>query len=254
MTASIDLNADLGEGFGAWRCSDDETLLDLITSANIACGFHAGDPSIMRRTCEWAAAREVAIGAHVGYRDLVGFGRRAMTIEPNDLCNETLYQLAALDGFAHAAGTAVRYLKPHGALYHAASMEEPTARAVLDAVALYSSDLAVLGLAGSWLHRLAIEQYNIRFVPEGFADRAYTARGSLVDRRHPGAVLRDPDAVCAQVLEMAQQSRVRTIDNRTVEVDVASVCIHGDTEEAAEIAGTVRWALEAAGVEVKAFT
>ncbi|TSD40402.1 LamB/YcsF family protein [Rhodococcus sp. KBS0724] len=253
VAATFDLNADLGEGFGPWRSGDDQSLLAVISSANIACGFHAGDPSIMRKVCGWAADRGVVIGAHVGYRDLVGFGRRAMTIDPDDLCNETVYQLAALDGFACAAGTNVRYLKPHGALYHAAANNADTARALLDAVTLYNKDLAILGPSDSWLQRVAADEYDIRFVAEGFADRAYTELGTLVDRRRPGAVLHDRAAICTQVLDMARHSTVRSIDGTVVDVDVASVCVHGDTADATDIARSVKHALEGAGIEIRAF-
>ncbi|OZE92413.1 hypothetical protein CH298_02415 [Rhodococcoides fascians] len=253
MRTRFDLNADLGEGFGAWRAGDDPSMLDIVTSANIACGFHAGDPSIMRATCEQASERGVVIGAHVGYRDLLGFGRRAMTIDSRDLCNETLYQLSALDGFARAAGTSVRYLKPHGALYHAAASDTGTARAVLDAITMFGNDLAVLGPADSCLHKLAVDEYDLRFVAEGFADRAYTGRGTLVDRRRHGAVLHDGDAICAQVLQMAQHSTVSAIDGTEVPIDVASVCVHGDTADATAIARAVRSALTNADIEIKAF-
>lgn len=249
----LDLNADLGEGFGAWTSGDDLGLLEIISSANIACGFHAGDPSIMRRTCEWAAARGVSIGAHVGYRDLLGFGRRALSIDSDDLCNETLYQLAALDGFARVAGTSVKYLKPHGALYHSAARDADSARALLDAIALYGADLALLGPAASVLETIAEDEYDVRFVAEGFADRAYTTQGTLVDRRQLGAVLHDRDVICAQVLQLARYSTVDSIDGFTAPVDVASVCVHGDTPDATDIARSVRRALEDAGIEIKAF-
>lgn len=233
----IDLNADLGEGFGVWRLGDDDALLHVVSSANVACGFHAGDPVIMRRTCALAAGRGVAIGAQVAYRDLAGFGRRRMDIAPDELSADVLYQIGALDGFARIAGARVRYIKPHGALYNTAVEDRPQADAVAAALAAYDPALPLLGLPRSALQGAA-EDAGLRFVREGFADRAYTG-GRLVDRREPGAVLTETSAIVAQALRLAE-----TVD---------SICLHGDTPGAVDHARAVRAALEQAGATIEPF-
>jgi len=248
----IDLNSDLGEGFGVWRLTDDHALLELVTSANVACGFHAGDPSTMRRVCERAAANGVAIGAHVGYRDLAGFGRRRMDLDPLELRDEIVYQVGALDGFARAAGTSVRYVKPHGALYNTVVHDEAQAGAVVEAMLMYDADLPVLGLPGSALLRQA-GAAGLTPVAEAFADRAYTPQGTLVSRREPGAVLDDADQVVARCVRLATEGTVLAVDGSTVEVDARSLCLHGDTPGAVDLARRVRKGLEEAGVEVASF-
>jgi 5-oxoprolinase (ATP-hydrolysing) subunit A len=235
----MDLNADLGEGFGIWRLGDDHALLDLVTSANVACGFHGGDASTMRRVCAAAAERGVAIGAQVGYRDLAGFGRRHIAYDFAELRDEVTYQLGALEAFCRLSHTRVRYLKPHGALYHAVIAHEGQARAVVQAVLAYGG-LPVLGPPGSLLLTLAAEA-ELPTVPEGFADRAYRPDGSLVPRGEPGAVLTDPAAAAEQAVTLAERG------------DVRSLCVHGDSPGAAEIAAAVRAALDDAGVTVAAF-
>ncbi|APE37863.1 hypothetical protein BOX37_32440 [Nocardia mangyaensis] len=248
----LDLNSDLGEGFGPWRMGEDAAMLDVVTSANIACGFHAGDPAIMRRTCELAVAKGVRIGAHVGYRDLVGFGRRDLAIAPADLRDEVVYQIGALSAFAAAAGDRVRYVKPHGALYHAAARDRLLADAVLAAVTDIEPTLALLGPAGTELERAA-QRANVRFVGEGFADRAYTATGALAPRGVAGAVLAPDDAV-SQAVSLALSGTARTVDGPgTVVVAVASVCVHGDSPAAVEMARRIRGALDEAGVPVEPF-
>ncbi|MFQ6325467.1 LamB/YcsF family protein [Nocardia sp. CWNU-33] len=249
---SLDLNSDLGEGFGAWTMGDDAAMLDIVTSANIACGFHAGDPSIMRRTCALAVEKGVRIGAHVGYRDLAGFGRRAITMAPAELRDEVLYQIGSLDAFARAAGDRVRYVKPHGALYHSASKERGLADAVLAALAEYDRELALLGPAGTQLERAATAA-EIRFVGEGFADRAYTPSGALAARGTPGAVLQPNEAV-AQAVSIAMSGTARTVDGSgQVSVSAASICVHGDSPAAVEMARHIRAALDDVGVPVGAF-
>lgn len=249
---SIDLNADLGEGFGRWRLGDDAALLDVVSSANVACGFHAGDPSTMRRCCELAVRRGVRIGAQVGYRDLAGFGRREIDYEPDELADDVLYQLAALDGFARAAGDRVRYVKPHGALYNRAVRDRRQAQAVVAAVADYDRSLAILGLPGSSL-LAAANAAGLDTVAEAFADRSYTATGELTPRRLPGAVIEDEDAVLAQVTRLATSEQVVALTGELVPVRAASVCVHGDTPGAVRLAGLVRAALSSAGVRVVAF-
>jgi UPF0271 protein len=248
----IDLNADLGEGFGVWRLGDDEALLEVVTSANVACGFHAGDPSTMGRVCTRAVESGVAIGAQVSYRDLAGFGRRVMDVDAAELTDDVLYQLGALDGIARVSGTRVSYLKPHGALYNAVVEHETQARAVVDAVAAYDERLPVLGLPGSAL-LLAAEAMGLRTVREGFADRAYTPAGTLVPRREPGAVLHDPAEVAERAVRMAVDGQVGAVDGSTVRVAVDSICVHGDTPGAVELARAVRAALVAAGLPPTSF-
>ncbi|MGW4846729.1 LamB/YcsF family protein [Nocardia brasiliensis] len=248
----LDLNSDLGEGFGPWPMGDDAAMLDIVTSANIACGFHAGDPSIMRRTCELAVAKEVRIGAHVGYRDLAGFGRREITMDPAELRDEVLYQIGSLDAFAKAAGDRVRYVKPHGALYHSAGRDQALAEAVLAALAEYDGELALLGPAGSQLEKAAVAA-EVRFVGEGFADRAYTPAGTLAPRGLPGAVL-DADAAVAQAMSIAVSGAAHIVDGSgTVPVQAASLCVHGDTPAAVEMARRIRAAFDEAGVPVAPF-
>lgn len=253
MRRTIDLNCDLGEGFGVWRLGDDEALLDIVTSANVACGFHAGDPSIMRRVCDLAVEKGVSIGAQVGYRDLAGFGRRHIDVEPEALTDEVLYQLGALDGFARAAGDRVRYLKPHGALYNRIVTDEPQAAAVVAAVARYDPKLPVLGLPGSVFAKLAAKA-GLVAVGEAFADRAYTAAGHLVPRSRAGAMLHDPAEIAARVRRMAVDGKLVSIDGVVVDVSARSVCVHGDTPGAVDIARGIRAALDEAGVRVAAFT
>lgn len=247
----VDLNSDLGEGFGAYRIGDDAAMLDVVTSANIACGFHAGDPSIMRRTCALAVERGVRIGAHVGYRDLPGFGRRAIAIAPADLRDETLYQLGSLDAFARAAGDRVRYVKPHGALYHAAAADRTLADAVVTALREFDSTLALLGPAGTEMEAAATAA-GTPFIGEGFADRAYTPDGQLAPRGLPGSVLNADDAV-SQALSIARTGKAATVDGGTVAVHAASICVHGDSPAAVEMARRIRTALDDSGVPLRPF-
>ncbi|MFD1829501.1 LamB/YcsF family protein [Streptomyces desertarenae] len=248
----IDLNADLGEGFGRWRLTDDEALLSAVSSANVACGFHAGDPSTMRRVCAGAAERGVAIGAQVSYRDLSGFGRRAMDVPADELADEVAYQIGALRVFAEAAGARVAYVKPHGALYNRTVHDEAQARAVVAGTLLAGGGLPVLGLPGSLLLAAAREA-GLPVVAEAFADRAYTPGGTLVPRREPGSVLHDPGAVVARALDIALRKEATAADGTRVAVAARSLCVHGDTPGAAELALRVRRALEEAGVRIGAF-
>jgi 5-oxoprolinase (ATP-hydrolysing) subunit A len=249
---TVDLNSDLGEGFGHWTLGDDDALLGIVTSANVACGFHAGDPSILRHVCERAVQTGVAIGAQVGYRDLPGFGRRFIDIEPEALTNDVLYQVGALEGFARVAGSRVRYVKPHGALYNAIVHHEEQAAAVVDAVVAYDRTLPVLGLPGSAWLRLA-EEAGLTTVREAFADRAYTPQGTLVSRRLPGAVLHDGEEIARRCVAMATGAPIRDVDGGELVVAPDSICVHGDTPGAVEIARSVRAALSEAGVAVAPF-
>jgi UPF0271 protein len=250
---SIDLNADLGEGFGRWRLGDDEALLDIVTSANLACGFHAGDPSTMRRICAAAAARGVAVGAQVGYRDLAGFGRRRIDYDLDELCDDIVYQIGALEGFCRLAGDRVRYVKPHGALYNTAAVDPRQASAVVAAVAGYDRALPVLCQPGSALARAASEA-GLSVVGEGFADRGYRADGTLVPRSEPGALIYEAEVVVARAVRMAVSGEVESADGASVPSRVASICVHGDTPGAVDLAGRVRTGLASAGLRVAPFS
>ena len=249
----MDLNSDLGESFGRWVLGDDEAMLGLVTSANVACGFHAGDPTTLRRTCRLAAESGVVVGAQVGYRDLAGFGRRFVDVAPNELADDVVYQIGALDGMCRVAGTAVRYVKPHGALYNAIVHHEAQAAAVVAAVHDYDAGLPVLGLPGSAFLRAA-ERAGLRAVPEFFVDRGYTPEGTLVPRREPGAVLHDPDEVTARMLRLVADGVVTAVDGSDVAVRAESACVHGDSPGAVEMARAVRAGLARAGVAVRAFS
>ncbi|MEU0035637.1 5-oxoprolinase subunit PxpA [Streptomyces sp. NPDC006333] len=248
----IDLNADLGEGFGRWRLTDDEQLLSVVTSANVACGFHAGDAVTMRRVCDLAAERGVRIGAQVSYRDLAGFGRRAMDVPPDELTAEVAYQIGALEVFARAAGARVAYVKPHGALYNRVVHDEEQAAAVVDGVLLADAGLPVLGLPSSRFLKLA-ERAGLPTVTEAFADRAYTAEGTLVPRTREGAVITDAEEVVERSLGLARFGTVTSHTGERVPVRARSLCLHGDTPGAVELARRVRARLESSGVRVEAF-
>lgn len=253
MAASVDLNADLGESFGAWKLGDDEAMLGLVTSANVACGFHAGDPALLLRTCREAAARGVRVGAQVSYRDLAGFGRRFIDVTPEDLTADVIYQIGALQGIARAAGTAVTYVKPHGALYNTIVSHPEQAAAVAAAVAAVDAALPVLGLSGSAFFEEA-RQRGLRTVAEAFADRAYQPDGTLVSRRDPGAVLHDAPEIAERVAGMVATGRVTAVDGSVIPVTVESICVHGDSPGAVEIATAVRERLLAEGVTLSAFS
>jgi 5-oxoprolinase (ATP-hydrolysing) subunit A len=249
----MDLNSDLGEGYGHWTLGDDAALLEVVTSANIACGFHAGDPATIDRTVRTAVEHGVAVGAQVSYPDLVGFGRREMDIPPAELTADVLYQIGALEAFARAASSRVRYVKPHGALYNRIARDPVQAAAVVEAVRRYDPELPLLTLPGSAAMEAAAEA-GIPALGEGFADRAYTAEGRLVSRREPGAVLHDPDQVAARARRMATEGRVETVDGGEVAVEVRSLCVHGDTPGAVALARAVRDALEEAEIRLEAFS
>lgn len=248
----IDLNADLGEGFGRWRLTDDEQLLSVVTSANVACGFHAGDAATMRRVCELAAERGVRIGAQVSYRDLAGFGRRAMDVPSDELAAEVAYQIGALEVFARAAGSRVAYVKPHGALYNRIVHDEEQAAAVVEGVALAGAGLPVLGLPSSRFLKVA-ERAGLPVVTEAFADRAYTPEGTLVPRAEEGAVITDAEEVVERSLGLARSGVVTARSGERVPVRARSLCLHGDTPGAVGLARRVRQRLESSGVRVEAF-
>jgi len=250
--AGIDLNADLGEGFGVWQLGDDDAMLGIVTSANVACGFHAGDPAGLLRVCRSAAERGVRIGAQVSYRDLAGFGRRFIDIAAEDLVADVVYQIGALQAIAAASGTTVSYVKPHGALYNTIVTDREQAAAVVEAVHLVDATLPVLGMAGSAFFDEA-NRRGLRTVAEAFADRAYRPDGRLVSRREPGAVLQDPAAIAERVATMVTSGQVTAIDGSRIKVSVESVCVHGDSPGAVQIATAVRDRLKAGGADVRAF-
>ena len=249
---TVDLNSDVGESFGRWVLGDDEAVLASVTSANVACGFHAGDPTTLRRTCELAAAAGVLVGAQVGYRDLAGFGRRFIDMDPRELTDDVIYQIGALQALAAVSGSSVRYVKPHGALYNAIVHHEIQASAVVDAVLAIDRTLPLLGLPGSAVLAIAAER-GLRTVPEAFADRGYTAAGTLVARSAPGALLSDPAEVAQRVVRMVVDGTLVAVDGTTIDVRAESICVHGDSPGAVQMARAVAAALGQAGVTVRAF-
>ncbi|MBB5871109.1 UPF0271 protein [Allocatelliglobosispora scoriae] len=245
----MDLNADLAEGFGHWELGDDEAMLDVVTSANVACGFHAGDALTMRRVCAYARERGVAVGAQVGYRDLPGFGRRFIAYEHNQLRDELIYQIGALDALARTEGVRVAYVKPHGALYHATVHAE----AIVDAVRDLDPKLPVLCSPGSVLATAASDAA-LKVIFEGFADRGYLPDGSLMPRSKAGAVVTDTEEVVARALLMATEQRVIAFEGTVIDLPVDSICLHGDTPGAVQLGLAVRAALTEAGVPLQRFT
>ena len=252
MAPHIDLNSDLGESYGAWRMGDDATMLDIVSSANVACGFHAGDPSGILATLEQAAKRGVVVGAHVSYPDRVGFGRRNMDVTSAELTADVIYQIGALQGLARAAGTRVAYVKPHGALYNTIAGDARQADAVIAAMLALDPALVMMGLAGAPILDRA-RAAGLPVVAEAFADRAYTPQGTLVSRREAGAVLHDPDTVAARMLRLATEGVIEASDGSTLTLQADSICIHGDSPGAVAMAQRVREVLVAGGVQIRGF-
>ncbi|GAA2564629.1 UPF0271 protein [Neomicrococcus aestuarii] len=250
--STIDLNSDVGESFGNWTMGDDAAIFESVSSANVACGFHAGDPSTIKQTCKDAVAKNITIGAHVAYRDLAGFGRRFLDCSPQELADDVLYQIGALEAMARAVGGTIKYVKPHGALYNTIVHHEAHAQAVVDAVKASGLELPLLLLPGSVALAKA-EQAGLRAVAEAFADRAYTPEGTLVSRREPGAVLHDSTEVARNMVRLATTGKIIAIDGSEIDMPAESICVHGDTAGAVEMARQVRTALEDAGVTIKAF-
>lgn len=248
----MDLNADLGESFGRWSLGDDEGLVRHITSANVACGFHAGDFRVMGETVALCREAGVAVGAQPGYPDLIGFGRRPMAYVDEEVEAMVRYQIGALDAFCRAHEVPLRHVKPHGALYNQAAADVGLARAIARAVARHSRDVSLFGLASSEPMRAAADENGLRFVPEAFADRRYRADGSLQPRTEAGSVIDDPEAAAAQAVEICSSERVMSVDGSSVEVRAESICVHGDTPGAVAIAAAVRRALEGEGVSLAA--
>ncbi|RVM14265.1 LamB/YcsF family protein [Sinorhizobium meliloti] len=249
----IDLNSDLGESFGPWPMGDDVSMLAIVTSANIACGFHAGDPVGILAVLKEAARVGVSVGAHVGYRDLVGFGRRNMDPSSQELMGDTIYQIGALQGLAKAAGARVTYVKPHGALYNTIAHDARQAADVIDSIKAVDPSLALMALSGAPIVEQA-RSAGLTVVCEAFADRSYNADGSLVSRRLAGSVIHDPEVVASRMLRLVKEGRITAIDGTEIELEAHSICVHGDTMAAVSIARSVRDALVQDGVELKSFT
>lgn len=249
---AIDLNSDLGESFGAWSMGDDAAMLNVVTSANVACGFHAGDPAGILRTLKAAVAKNVTIGAHVAYPDKVGFGRRNMDVASDELTADVIYQIGALQGLAKAAGTSVRYVKPHGALYNTIAHDRRQALAVIAAIRAIDPMLVLVALAGSELIELARNE-GLQCVAEAFADRAYTPQGTLVSRREPGAVLHDPKLVAQRMLRLVEDGTIEAIDGSRTRIQADSICVHGDSPAAVEMARELRRVLENANLSLRPF-
>ncbi|MBW9089152.1 LamB/YcsF family protein [Rhizobium wenxiniae] len=250
---NIDINSDLGESFGAWTMGDDSAMLDIVSSANVACGFHAGDPAGILKTLKAAAERNVAIGAHVGYRDLAGFGRRNMDPSSEELIGDVIYQIGALQGLAKAAGTRVTYVKPHGALYNTIAVDPRQAKDVIDAILAVDPSLVLMALAGSQLVEQA-RAAGLTVVAEAFADRAYTPEGNLVSRREKGSVLHDPDLIAERMVRMVKEGVIEAIDGTLTKVDAQSICVHGDSPGAVAMAKRLREVFEQSGLAIRAFT
>jgi UPF0271 protein len=250
MTRRIDLNADMGEGFGAWTMGADQELLAYVTSANVACGFHAGDPSVIDRTVGLALRAGVAVGAHPSHFDVRGFGRREIQASPAEIEQDVLYQVGALAAFARSHGGSLRHVKPHGALYNQAARDEALSRAIARGVARVDRRLVFVGLASSAPMRHAADAEGLRYAAEAFVDRAYSGDGHLVPRSRAGAVFGEPERAVAQALEIARDGRVTAADGSRVPLEADTLCLHGDNPHAVAIAREVRRALEGAGVAV----
>ena len=245
----IDMNADVGESFGAYRIGSDAALLKIISSANVACGFHAGDPAIMAQTCEAAAAQGVAVGAHPGYPDLQGFGRRAMTLSAGEIEAVVAYQVGALQAIAARAGTRVAHVKAHGALYNAAERDRDVADAIARSVRSVDESLILVAAAGSAMAEAA-DRHGLRFAGEGFPDRTYDDDGHLLSRALPGSVILDPVLAAENARRMAIEGTVETIGGRKIKAGIRTLCVHGDVPGAVSIASAIRAMLESKGVSV----
>ncbi len=249
---SVDLNSDLGESYGAWNMGDDAAMLGIVSSANVACGFHAGDPAGILKTVRMAAENNVVIGAHVSYPDRAGFGRRNMDVTSEELIGDVIYQIGALQGIAKAAGTRVCYVKPHGALYNQIAHDERQALAVIQAIQMLDPALALMGLAGTKVLALARAE-GLAVVAEVFADRGYTKDGLLVPRHEPGAVLHDPEDVAKRMLNFARTGSITAHDGTDIRIEAQSICVHGDSPDAVAMAKAIRRRFEAENIRVKPF-
>ncbi|MDB4875654.1 MAG: lactam utilization protein LamB [Gemmatimonadetes bacterium] len=251
MTDKVDLNCDMGESFGAYRIGADEAVFPFITSANVACGYHGGDPSVMRSTIARARQRGVAVGAHPGLPDLIGFGRRAMDVTPEDAYDMVVYQVGALLGFANAAKVELQHVKAHGALYNMAAVKQDLAAAIARAVRDVDPGLVLFGLPGSHLISEA-ESVGLTTACEAFADRNYMNDGSLVSRRRPDAQIHDADEAVTRAIRMVREGKIRSVDGEEISIRADTICIHGDGPHAVEFAEKIREGFEEAGIAVRA--
>ncbi len=245
----IDINCDMGESFGVYRIGEDEKIIRYVSSANIACGFHAGDPQVIERTIALAKSNGVAVGAHPGYPDLIGFGRRNLETFPGEIRSLVLYQIGAFSAFARAAGCEIQHVKPHGALYNHAAKNEAAAAEIIDAVKSFDPDLVLYALAGSLCAEMALDA-GLKVAQEAFPDRAYTRDGRLASRKLEGGLIRDPQKIRERVLRMAKTGKIISIEGEEISVRADTLCVHGDTPGAWELAKAIRDSLEEAGVEV----
>ncbi len=249
MPYKVDLNSDLGESFGAWKMGMDEDVLTFVSSANVACGFHAGDPLVMKNTVAAARAAGVAVGAHPGYPDVVGFGRRGMVCSADELYTDVLYQVGALKAFCEAAGLKLQHVKPHGAMYNSAAKKLEEAMAIAQAVKDAGDGIILMGLAGSKFDEAA-EKLGIPYAAEAFADRGYMNDGSLVPRRMEGAFVKDVEVAARRVIRMVKEGVVEAVEGTVVRLKPQSICLHGDSPTAVQMARTLRARLEEAGIEI----
>lgn len=250
MKKFVDINSDLGESFGAYKIGLDEEVLKYVTSANIACGWHAGDPIVMRRTVEAACKNNVGIGAHPGFLDIMGFGRRNMTVSPDEIKQYVIYQLGALQSFVKAVGGEMQHVKPHGAMYNMAAKDDKLAGAIIEGIWEVDRDLIVLGLAGSKLVNAAVEK-GLKAANEVFADRAYNQDGTLVARSLPGSMIHDKNIAISRVIRMVTEGKVTAINGEDMDIKVDSICVHGDNPEAVEFVRLIKEELLKAKIEIK---
>lgn len=246
----VDLNSDLGESFGNYTLGMDEEILQYVSSANVACGWHAGDPLVMEKTVALAKRCGTAVGAHPGFPDLMGFGRRNMVITPDEAKAYVRYQLGALYAFAESQGVRIQHVKPHGALYNMAAVDEKLARAMCEAVYEFDPEIIFMGLAGSKMIEMA-EAVGLRAASEVFADRAYNDDGTLVSRKLPGAVIKDKDLAIRRVVRMVKEGKVESVNGTDIAIRADSICVHGDNPKALEFVKNIRETLIAEGVEIK---
>ncbi|MDR2180433.1 MAG: LamB/YcsF family protein [Synergistaceae bacterium] len=248
--SAVDLNSDLGESFGAWKMGMDEDVMEHITSANVACGWHAGDPEVMVKTVRTAKSKGVAVGAHPGYPDLLGFGRRSMTCTPDEVYAYTLYQVGALKSVCEAEGVELQHVKPHGAMYNQGAQNPKLAEAIVKAVKGAGEKLIMVGLANS-AFETAAAALGVTFASEAFADRGYMSDGSLVPRSLPGAFIHDPKEAAVRMVKLIEEGTVPTFDGKILQLKAHSICMHGDNPAAVKMAEVVRSVLEENGVEIK---
>lgn len=246
----VDLNCDLGESFGAYKIGKDEDIIPLISSANVACGAHAGDPDVMAKTADICKSSGVSMGAHPGFFDLMGFGRRNLAVSPEEAKNLIIYQIGALDAFAKSRGIKLSHVKPHGALYNMAAKDARLAAAIAEGIYSYNPELILLGLSGSEMLKAA-ENIGLPCAAEVFADRAYEDDGTLVARSKPGAMIKDEDEAVSRVIKMIKEHKVTTISGKEIEISPASVCVHGDSEKALLFVKKIRDALTSENIEIR---